>query len=181
MSNENPSNFAGNAAAFQAARLAESGASMALGNQFVKTMHETMGAALQQWPDMAPKMNAAALSAAPGTVQFAVAANGQQFGPFSVEQLSQFAAQGTFTAQCLVWRHGMVGWQEAGSVPELARIFPLTAAPPVPPPAQAAVPPAQAAAPLVPPPAPPAAAPPSAVPPAPPPSPENQGGGHGTA
>jgi hypothetical protein len=134
MSNEDTGNFAGNAAAFQAVRLAEAGASMALGNQFVKTMHQTMGDTLQQWPDMTPKMNAAALSSAPGTLQFTVAANGQQFGPFTVEQLSQFAVQGAFNAQCLVWRQGMAGWQEAGSVPELARLFPVSAAPPAPPP-----------------------------------------------
>jgi hypothetical protein len=74
MVNENPSNFAGNAAAFQAARLAESEAAMALGNQYVKTMHNTMGETLQQWPDMMSKMNSAALSSAPGSLQFAVAA-----------------------------------------------------------------------------------------------------------
>jgi hypothetical protein len=133
MSNEDPGNFAANAAAFQAARLAEAGASMALGNQFVKTMHATMGETLQQWPDMSPKMNPAALANAPGAVQFLVAANGQQFGPLTVEQLSALAAQGAFIAQCLVWRQGMADWQEAGSVPELARLFPASSTPPPPP------------------------------------------------
>ena len=132
MANENPANFAGNAAAFQAARLAEAGAAMSLSNQYVKTMHATMGETLQQWPDMDPKMNPAGLSCAPGTLVFTVAVNGQQFGPFPVEQLGQLAAQGTFTAQCLVWRQGMAGWQEAGAVPELARLFPGGGAPPVP-------------------------------------------------
>jgi hypothetical protein len=139
MSNEDPANFAGNTAAFQAARLAEAGAAMALANQYVKTMHQTMGDTLQQWPDMDPRMNSAALSYAPGTHLFTVGVNGQQFGPFTVEQLGQLAAQGQFMPQMIVWRQGMAAWQEAGTVPELARLFPAastdtppTGTPPVP-------------------------------------------------
>ena len=162
MAQENPANFAGNAAAFQAARLAEAGAAMALSNQYVKTMHATMGDTLQQWPDMEPKMNPAGLACAPGTLVFTVAVNWQQFGPFLVEQLGQLAAQGVFTARSLVWRQGMAGWQEAGAVPELVRLFPGTGAPPVPAPASGTPPPPSG----TPPAPPPASGTPPAAPPA---------------
>lgn len=71
----------------------------------------------------------------PSSVQFHVSVNGQQQGPFTIEQLQQFAASGQFTPQTYVWRPGMSGWQNAGNVPELAAIFaPGNATPPPPPP-----------------------------------------------
>jgi membrane protease subunit (stomatin/prohibitin family) len=67
-------------------------------------------------------------------LQFSVAVNGQTFGPYDINALSQMAAQGQFNAQSMVWRQGMAGWQAAGTVPELAPLFAGAAAPPPPPP-----------------------------------------------
>ncbi len=63
-----------------------------------------------------------------------VAVNGQQTGPFDVNQLSQFASQGQFTAKSMVWKSGMPAWALAEQIPELSVIFNNTTPPPIPPP-----------------------------------------------
>lgn len=68
----------------------------------------------------------------PPIVQFFVAVNGQQTGPFSIEQLTQMAQQGNFKGESLVWKAGMQGWAAASTVPELAPA--LNSVPPPPPP-----------------------------------------------
>jgi hypothetical protein len=47
------------------------------------------------------------------------ASQGQQQGPYPEDQLRQFAASGTVTAETLVWSEGMAGWQKAGEIPGL--------------------------------------------------------------
>lgn len=69
----------------------------------------------------------------PDAVQYMVAVNGQQYGPYSMQQMQQMAQSGQINASVLVWTQGMPQWAAAGSVPELARMF--TAAPPTIPPA----------------------------------------------
>lgn len=68
--------------------------------------------------------------------QFHVAHNGQQLGPFAVAVLQQMVTAGTLTAASLVWRPGLMGWQAAGTVPELAGLFasPMPVAAQTPPP-----------------------------------------------
>ena len=66
------------------------------------------------------------------TSQYYVAVNGQQSGPYGVQQLQQFAAQGLFTAQSLVWKQGMAGWEQACNVAELAQLFMVATPPPMP-------------------------------------------------
>lgn len=61
-------------------------------------------------------------------VQYYLAVSGQQIGPFPVPQLQQLVQNGQLTPQTLVWKQGMAGWEQAGSVAELALLF----APPVP-------------------------------------------------
>jgi membrane protease subunit (stomatin/prohibitin family) len=70
--------------------------------------------------------------APPPVVQFFIAVNGQQTGPFTMEQLTQMAAQGNFKAESLVWKAGMQGWMAASAVPELSPV--LGSVPPPPPP-----------------------------------------------
>jgi len=66
-------------------------------------------------------------------VSYMVANNGQQAGPFTLDQLKQFAASGEFTKQTHVWKQGMDNWQQAGDVQELASVF-MGSTPPPPPP-----------------------------------------------
>lgn len=63
------------------------------------------------------------------TVQYYVAVNGQQIGPFNMQQLQQLVQNGRLNKQTYVWKQGMVGWELAGNVQELTSLF----APPVPP------------------------------------------------
>jgi hypothetical protein len=65
------------------------------------------------------------------TLAFHVSFNGQQSGPFGLEQLKQFVQSGQFTKNHHVWKEGMTGWELASNVQELVSIF--SAVPPPPP------------------------------------------------
>ena len=65
-------------------------------------------------------------------VQFMVAANGQQSGPYNMQQLQQLVQTGQLTVQTYVWKQGMAQWELAGNVPELAYLFAAPTPPPVP-------------------------------------------------
>jgi membrane protease subunit (stomatin/prohibitin family) len=69
----------------------------------------------------------------PQAVQFNVAVNGQNTGPFGMDQLGQMVRSGQLTRDSMVWKQGMAQWAAAGTVPELASLFVVTAAPPLPP------------------------------------------------
>lgn len=66
----------------------------------------------------------------PETVQYTVAVNGLQYGPYNIQQVQQMAQNGQIDASTLVWAPGMPQWAAAGTVPELAQIFMV---PPMPP------------------------------------------------
>lgn len=65
-------------------------------------------------------------------VQYMVAANGAQAGPFNMQQLQQMAQAGQFTPQSYVWKQGMPQWELAGNVAELAPLFAAPTPPPMP-------------------------------------------------
>ncbi len=67
----------------------------------------------------------------PPIVQFFVAVNGAQTGPFGIQQLQAMAASGQFNRQSLVWKQGMAGWLAAETQAELSAVF--SAVPPPPP------------------------------------------------
>lgn len=94
----------------------------AMGNQMAGMMNQ-MGGQMYQSMQAPPPMP---------TSQYYVAVNGQQSGPYGVQQLQQFAAQGLFTAQSLVWKQGMAGWEQACNVAELAQLFMAATPPPMP-------------------------------------------------
>jgi membrane protease subunit (stomatin/prohibitin family) len=59
----------------------------------------------------------------PPQVQFFVAVNGQQSGPFDMPVLQQMAQSGQFTRESLVWKQGMASWIAASDVAELSAVF----------------------------------------------------------
>jgi len=72
----------------------------------------------------------------PAPPQGAVAAyhivvNGQQSGPYSVDQLRQLMGNGSFSKDTYVWKEGMAGWDFAGNVMELSMLF-AAVPPPIP-------------------------------------------------
>lgn len=72
---------------------------------------------------------------APAANSYMLAINGQQFGPYPVDQLRQMVQQGQLTRQTFVWCQGMPNWAAAENVPELAQLFaPAPGSMPPPPP-----------------------------------------------
>jgi len=69
----------------------------------------------------------------PPVISFFVSVNGQQQGPFNMEQLQQMIAGGQLTQETFVWKQGMSGWLAAKEVPEIAALFGATPPPPPPP------------------------------------------------
>lgn len=59
----------------------------------------------------------------PPLVQYFVAVNGAQTGPFTIQQLQAMAASGQFNRQSTVWKQGMAAWAAAETVAELGSIF----------------------------------------------------------
>ena len=68
----------------------------------------------------------------PPQVQYFVSVNGQNAGPFNMQQLQQMAQSGQLTTNTYVWKNGMQNWELAGNVQELSMLF--GAVPPPPPP-----------------------------------------------
>jgi membrane protease subunit (stomatin/prohibitin family) len=90
------------------------GMGMGMGNMFSQQMQN-----LQNTP--------------PPLAPFFVAVNGQQTGPFTIEQLSEMITLGNVKRETLIWKNGMAQWAAAGTVAELNNAFSLV--PPPPPPA----------------------------------------------
>ena len=100
----------------------------AMGGQMANMMNQ-MGQAMQK-PQQAmtpPPPPMTAMTA----VAYMVSYNGQQFGPYNMQQLQQLVGSGQITAQTYVWKQGMASWELAGNVQELANLF--GAVPPPPP------------------------------------------------
>jgi len=57
---------------------------------------------------------------------FFVILNGQQQGPYTIDQLRPGVPTGEFTAQTPVWKQGMPDWLPAGQDPDLAALFDTT-------------------------------------------------------
>ena len=99
----------------------------AMGNQMAGMMNN-FGQATQ--PQQ--QMGGVATPPMPGSVQYMIAVNGQQYGPYNMQQMQQMAQSGQINAQTLVWAQGMPQWVAAGSVAELAQLF-MATPPPMPP------------------------------------------------
>ena len=106
----------------------------AMGSQMAGMMNGFGQQTQPQQPQQAPPMpgGSPVPPPMPSAVQYMVAINGQQYGPYNMQQMQQMAQSGQINAQVLVWAQGMPQWAAAGSVPELAQLFAQTP-PPMPP------------------------------------------------
>ena len=68
----------------------------------------------------------------PPTTEYLLSVNGQQAGPFNMQQLQQMVMNGQLLTNTFVWKQGMPNWVEAGQVMELQSLF--NSMPPPPPP-----------------------------------------------
>lgn len=64
------------------------------------------------------------------TIQYMVANNGQQSGPYNMQQLQQMVQNGQMTKDTYVWKQGMTQWELAGNVQELSNLFASPCPPP---------------------------------------------------
>jgi membrane protease subunit (stomatin/prohibitin family) len=67
----------------------------------------------------------------PDQPAFHVARGGQPAGPFPLDELRRQVQTGELDRTSLVWREGMTGWQQAGSVDQLRSLF-AAVPPPIP-------------------------------------------------
>ena len=100
----------------------------AMGTQIAGMMNNFGQAAQTQQNTMTPPP-----PPIPDAVQYMIAINGQQYGPYNIQQMQQMAQSKQITVQTLVWTQGMPQWAAAGSIPELAQFLMTPPTPPVPP------------------------------------------------
>ena len=108
----------------------------AMGGQMANMMNN-MGNNMQQNMQAGPGAMPANTGQAggpppPPQSAFHVSVNGQQAGPFNMQQLQQLVTNGQLTPATFVWKVGMAEWSEANKLIELQQLF--NAAPPPPPP-----------------------------------------------
>ena len=110
------------------------GVAAGMGQQMAGMMSGGMNAMQQpmQQPQMQQQAPQMAPPPMPGAASYMLAVNGQQYGPYNMQQLQQMVTSGQLTAQTLVWCQGMAAWEPASNRPDLASLF-APAAPPMPP------------------------------------------------
>jgi membrane protease subunit (stomatin/prohibitin family) len=97
----------------------------AMGNQLAGMMNNMGNTMNQQTPpnnQMPPP---------PPVTQYLLSVNGQQSGPFNMQQLQQMVLNGQLLTNTYVWKQGMPNWEEAGKLIDLQALF--GAVPPPPP------------------------------------------------
>lgn len=99
----------------------------AMGNQMAGMMNQ-MGANMNSQTPPNTQM-----PPTPPSIQYFVAVNGQQSGPFNMQQLHQLVMNGQLQANSFVWKQGMQNWEEAGKLLELQTLFGAVPPPPPPP------------------------------------------------
>jgi len=106
------------AAANPAGGLAGAGVGLGMGFAMTNAMGGMMpgqgGGSMPVGPDAPPPLP---------TAVWHMAEAGEVVGPFSAAQLAQAAAAGRLSRDTLVWSTGMDGWQAAGEVEALSRLF----------------------------------------------------------
>lgn len=102
---------------------AGAGMGMGMGFGMANMMVNTMNQPQQPIPSVPPPI--------PGNVKYFIAINGQQSGPFDLNNIRQMASQNQITRDTLVWKEGMASWNQAVNQPDLAGIF-ESVPPPIP-------------------------------------------------
>lgn len=85
----------------------------AMGQQMAGMMNQ-MGSSTQQAMNTPPPMP---------QIQYFVNINGQNYGPYGMQQLQQMVQNGQLTKTTYVWKNGMANWEQAGNVAEIAMVF----------------------------------------------------------
>ena len=104
-------------------RLVEFGMGMAMAQQMVKVMNETM-----QTMYVPGARNTVS---APQPITFYVAINGQQIGPISEREFTQLVIKKQVTKDTLAWMPGMLAWKPIEQIPAILKIIAVVP-PPIP-------------------------------------------------
>jgi membrane protease subunit (stomatin/prohibitin family) len=99
-----------------------SGMGLMLGAQLGQQVGNAMQVVSAPQPSSVPPISIPPI-VAPPTVEFFIAMNGKQSGPFDLVNLQRMHAIGVFDGATLVWREGMLNWTRADTVIELSGIF----------------------------------------------------------
>ena len=104
-------------------RLVEFGMGMAMAQQMVKVMNETMQT---MYVPGAPNT-----ISAPQAITFYVAINGRQVGPISESEFTQLVTTKQVTKDTLAWMPGMLAWKPIEQIPSILKVI-AVAPPPIP-------------------------------------------------
>lgn len=110
------------------------GAQMAAGMIMGQQMGGMMAPPAAQAP-APPPVGAGAPPPAPTGPQYHMAVNGQQYGPYGLDQISQFVKEGRIQPDSMLWTSGMANWQAASTIDGIKDLFAATPPPPPAPPA----------------------------------------------
>lgn len=66
----------------------------------------------------------------PPTLMYHIALNGQQSGPYTIDQLKEYAVTGQFTKLHHAWKQGMTEWIQVEDIAELTGVFVQVPPPP---------------------------------------------------
>jgi hypothetical protein len=101
-------------------RLIEFGMGMAVAQQMVKSMNETM--TTMRVPGAGNQMSQAAVAQR----IYYVVLDGKQAGPFSETEIVRLIADKKLSKETYVWYPGLAAWKTAENVPEILRLVALT-------------------------------------------------------
>ena len=101
----------------------------AMGNQMAGMMNN-MGNTMNPQNTQTPQNNQ--MPPPPPVTQYLLSVNGQQAGPFDMQQLKQMVINGQLLTNTFVWKQGMPNWVEALQVMELQSLFNSMPPPPMP-------------------------------------------------
>ena len=96
----------------------------AVGSGMANMMGNAMQGINQQQQQQPPQPSAG--------IQYHIAVNGQQSGPYSLEQIRQMIVAGNVNTATYVWKPGMPAWDTLANVPELSALLGVVP-PPMPP------------------------------------------------
>lgn len=108
------------------------GMGVGIGGAFTTQFTNIAGQTIGQQVSSAPSCPPIPPGAIPN-VSFHVSVNGQQYGPYDMNAMTQMAANRQIFPDTYVWRPGMAQWLQASQCPELSAIFPPSSSPSVPP------------------------------------------------
>lgn len=97
------------------------GMGMGMGNMMTNLLGNQMNQQNQQNQTVPPP---------PPVTQYFVVNNGQQNGPFTLQQMAQLAQSGALTLDTLVWKAGMAEWAAASTLSDLTSVFSNVPPPP---------------------------------------------------